>query len=335
MARLFITSPLTPRDHAEFERSVLTPVERQLIIRSFSDATYPELLEVERRGHGFYAWGLRSDPAYVEHWFHMSQGDIVLFADGGRYRRYAKVLARYENARAAREIWGDRAPEGELREYLFFLTEPVALAIELDQLTDYLPPDSPEFAPVADDVVERIEADYGSVERFARRRLLTASAGGPMVDMSGLIRLSEDEMSRLQALEPQNSKEGRQGIIDSIIRRRGHPVFRQTLLDAYERRCAITNFGAPDSLEAAYIVPYRGRFTHHASNGLLLRADVHTLFDLGKLAIDTASMTVVLADDLMDSSYRLLAGRLLRMPRETSQRPSAEALDLHRRLAGL
>ncbi len=335
MARLFIASPTTPRDHADLERSVLNPVERQLIIRSFSDATYPELLDIERRGHGFYAWGLRSDPVNVEHWFHMGQGDIVLFADEGRYRRYAKVLARYENARAAREIWGDRVPEGELREYLFFLTEPAALAIELDQLSDYLPPDAPEFAPLSDDVLERIDADYGSIERFARRRLLTAAVGGPMVDMSGLIRLSEEEMSRLRALEPQNSKDGRQAIIDSIIRRRGHPVFRQTLLDAYEWRCAITNFSAPDALEAAYIVPYRGRFTHHASNGLLLRTDVHTLFDLGKLAIDTASMTVVLADDLMDSSYRLLAGRLLRLPREESQRPSTDALDLHRRLSGL
>jgi putative restriction endonuclease len=153
--------------------------------------------------------------------------------------------------------------------------------------------------------------------------------------MSGMIRLSERDMAKLQLLEPQNSKDGRQAVVDTIIKRRGHPGFRQALLDAYEYRCAITNFTAVDALEAAYIVPFRGKSTHHASNGLLLRADVHTLFDLGKIAIDTKTMSVVICDDLLETSYRILAGRPLRYPRDESQRPSPEALDLHRRLAGL
>jgi predicted restriction endonuclease len=107
------------------------------------------------------------------------------------------------------------------------------------------------------------------------------------------------------------------------------------LLEAYEHRCAITNFNAVDALEAAYIVPFRGKFTHHPSNGLLLRADIHALFDLGKIAIDTATMSIVITDDLIETSYRILSGRPLRYPKDESQRPSSEALDLHRRLAGL
>jgi hypothetical protein len=46
-------------------------------------------------------------------------------------------------------------------------------------------------------------------------------------------------------------------------------------------------------------------------------------------------MTVILADELMESTYRILAGRPLRFPANAEQRPSTEALDLHRRLAGL
>ena len=106
-------------------------------------------------------------------------------------------------------------------------------------------------------------------------------------------------------MEPQNSKDGRQAVIDTIIKRRGHPSFRNALLEAYEYRCAITSFNAVDALEAACIVPFRGKFTHHPSNGLLLRADIHSLFDLGKIAIDTGTMSVVLdgrphADELPD-----------------------------------
>ena len=50
------------------------------------------------------------------------------------------------------------------------------------------------------------------------------------------------------------------------------------------------------------------------------------------MAIDTRNMTLVLADDLTESSYKILAGRPLRFPKDEEQRPSTEALDLHRRL---
>ena len=82
-------------------------------------------------------------------------------------------------------------------------------------------------------------------------------------------------------------------------------------------------------------MPFRGKHTNEPSNGLLLRSDIHTLFDVGKLAIDTLTMTVILADDMIHTSYRILAGRPLRYPEEPSQRPDTDALDLHRRLAGL
>lgn len=259
----------------------------------------------------------------------------MLLGQKDTYRHYAKVLGRYENAKAARSIWGDDLADDQIREFLFFLSEPIVLGLPFSELADYLPVTSVQFSRVSDGDMERIEADFGNVERFARRRLLNTSVGGPILDMSGMIRLSERDMTRLQLGEPQNSKDGRQAVIDTIIKRRGHPQFRQALLEAYEHRCAITNFDAVDTLEAACISPFRGKFTHHPSNGLLLRADIHALFDLGKIAIDTGTMSVVITDDLMESSYRILAGRPLRYPKDETQRPSSEALDLHRRLAGL
>ncbi len=335
MARIFVAVVESPQDRSELDRSVGAPIERQHIIRNFSDATCPELIDIERRGHGFYAWGLRPTPENIENWFLMSVGDFVLVAQKGSYRQYAKVLGRYENAKAARAIWGeDGAAEG-IREYLFFLSEPMSVGLPCSELADYLPVPESGFYRIPDEAMDRIEADFGNVERFARRRLLNTAVGGPILDMSGMIRVSERDLARMQLLEPQNSKDGRQAVIETIIRRRGHPTFRQALLEAYEYRCAITSFNAPDALEAACIVPFRGKFTHHPSNGLLLRSDIHTLFDLGKIAIDTGTMSVVLTDDLMQTNYRILAGRPLRYPKDESSRPSSEGLDLHRRLAGL
>ena len=264
----------------------------------------------------------------------MGVGDFVLIAYKGAYRHYAKVLGRYNNARAAQAIWGNREDDGA-RELMFFLTEPVVISLELNELNDYLPESYDEFLQIDHDTVDRVEADFRTIERFFRRRLLNTGAGGPMLDMSGIIQVTEREQTRLHAFDPENSKDGRSRVVEAVTRRRGHPTLRQNLLAAYEHQCAVTGFNATDTLEVAYIIPYRGKYTHHPSNGILLRADLHTLFDLGKIAVDTRTMTIILSDDLRDSSYRILAGRPLRYPKEESQRPSTEGLDLHRRLVGL
>lgn len=335
MARIFLAAADSPADRADLQRSVAGPVDRQHVIRSFSDATYPELLEIERRGHGFYAWGLPGRPGYLEDWFLMGVGDFVLLGQRGTLRYYARVLGRYDNPRAARAIWGPAALDEDLRQYLFFLSEPVALAIPYQDLADYLTPPDVAFQRAADAQVARILADYGSVERFARRRLLNTTAGGPVLDMSGMLRVSERDLARLQAFDTPDSKAGRQAVVEAIVKRRGQPALRNALLAAYGGSCAITGSNAQDALEVAYIVPFHGEQTHDPGNALLLRADLHTLFDLGKIAIDTGTMTVVIADDLLEGSYRLLAGRPLRQPEAADERPSTEALDLHRRLAGL
>ena len=153
--------------------------------------------------------------------------------------------------------------------------------------------------------------------------------------MSGIIQLTEREQTRLHAFDPESSKDGRAKVIEAVTRRRGHPTLRQTLLAAYDYQCAVTGFNATDALEVAYIIPYRGKHTQHPSNGILLRSDLHTLFDMGKIAVDTRTMTIILADELTETSYRILAGRPLRYPKEETQRPSTEGLDLHRRLVGL
>ncbi|MCC7329859.1 MAG: HNH endonuclease [Gammaproteobacteria bacterium] len=335
MPRIFIAGGDSPRDRNDAEKSVVHPVDRQVVIRNFSDSTYPELIEIERHARGFYAWGLPPRAEHIENWFLMARGDFVLMSHKGVLRHYARVLGRYQNERAARAIWGEEVPAEELRQYLFFLSEPIALGQPCAALADFLPENPGEFSCIDADIVRRMEAEFGSVERFIRRRLLTSAAGGPMLDVSGIIQLSERELLRMQIFDPESGKSGRNQVIESIIRRRGHPAFRQTLLAAYDFRCAISNSNALDVLEAACIAPYRGKHTYAPSNGLLLRSDLHTLFDLGKLAIDTRSMTVVIANDLLESNYRLLAGRPLRLPKDSELNPGIEALDLHRRLAGL
>ena len=70
-------------------------------------------------------------------------------------------------------------------------------------------------------------------------------------------------------------------------------------------------------------------------NGLLLRADLHNLFDLGLLSIDADKLEVVIADNLKTTTYGELLGKPLRMPSEVQLAPSRVALTAHREWAAI
>jgi hypothetical protein len=131
--------------------------------------------------------------------------------------------------------------------------------------------------------------------------------------------------------DPTSEVDARTITTRSIAQRQGQPEFRRALLAAYSGRCAITGCPVPDVLEAAHIMPYRGAHTNVVENGLLLRADLHTLFDLFLLGVDSTTWTVRIAPVLRRTPYDAYAGQALRLPTDTAARPSAEALALHLR----
>lgn len=114
----------------------------------------------------------------------------------------------------------------------------------------------------------------------------------------------------------------------AVAQRRGQPLFRAKLLDAYGGRCAITGCSAVEVLEAAHVLPYKGEHTNRLDNGLLLRADLHTLFDCGLLWI-TPEHTVALAPSLLATDYAALEGRSLALPSAQAHRPNPAHLTEH------
>jgi hypothetical protein len=136
------------------------------------------------------------------------------------------------------------------------------------------------------------------------------------------------------AFDPSSIEDARERVMGSIVRRRGQQAFREALLQRYAGRCLVTGCDVVEVLEAAHIVPYQGTSTNHAENGLLLRADIHTLFDLGLLAVG-ADLCVILHPTLRGSSHGELHGRPLLLPANAAQSPSLTALAAHREWTGL
>jgi hypothetical protein len=137
-----------------------------------------------------------------------------------------------------------------------------------------------------------------------------------------------------EAEQPMSSKapsympqeEDRRAVIQKQIReRRGQRAFRDALRRRYGDRCLVTGCRLLDVLEAAHIRPYRGENDNHAENGLLLRADIHTLFDLNLLGIEPEGLLIKLHPALGgDQHYAPLEGKKLECDGDC--RPSAEAL---------
>lgn len=115
--------------------------------------------------------------------------------------------------------------------------------------------------------------------------------------------------------------------------RLGQGTFRAVVTDAYERRCAVTGERTLPVLEAAHIRPYSEDGPHEPNNGLLLRSDLHTLFDRGYLTIDSGLRLRVSSRIRKEfengRDYCALEGHTIRPPLRGFPPPSTEYLEWH------
>jgi HNH endonuclease len=117
--------------------------------------------------------------------------------------------------------------------------------------------------------------------------------------------------------------------------RLGQGAFRVGIINAYERRCAITRERTLPALDAAHILPYEEGGEHRLGNGLLLRKDLHALFDKGYLTID-ADYTIRVSPSIKKEfengrEYYAFDGQPLVAPMDPSDRPDPSLLSWHNR----
>jgi putative restriction endonuclease len=146
----------------------------------------------------------------------------------------------------------------------------------------------------------------------------------PLTDV--LTRDAEAERDQETDDVPADDYDARQRVQRQITQRRGQADFRAALLRAYGNRCAITRCDAVEALEAAHIQPYRGPASNVVSNGLPLRSDIHTLYDLDLIAMDPDTYEIALSPRLRGTQYASLAGVRLLEPEQDSQRPNRRVL---------
>jgi len=154
------------------------------------------------------------------------------------------------------------------------------------------------------------------------------------------LRLWEQVKERLEGLgEPVVEK----NIMGDPARRYGEPLFvmprlgqgsfRVIVTDAYQRRCAITREKTLPALEAAHIQPFNENGPNRVDNGLLLRSDIHRLFDSGYVTVTTDHHFEVsnrIKEEFDNGEqYRIFHGHEIHMPPQSQFKPSPEFLSWH------
>jgi putative restriction endonuclease len=116
--------------------------------------------------------------------------------------------------------------------------------------------------------------------------------------------------------------------------RQGQGTFRVEVTDAYHRQCAVSHEHSLPVLEAAHIVEWSDTHTNDVTNGILLRADIHKLFDAGYVTIDPDGYRFVVSKRLKEDydngkEYYQLNGSHIVLPDEEAMRPDKRCLVAH------
>ncbi|MDQ1147030.1 hypothetical protein QE429_003857 [Bacillus sp. SORGH_AS 510] len=178
-------------------------------------------------------------------------------------------------------------------------------------------------------------AQPGTSKKGARISLLTNkdntqdSWNNPRAKSKSSIGKIEKNVTKKSEFSPESLSDAREKTLSSLVVRRGQPKFRKDLIEAYGGKCAVTGFDIVEALQAAHIVPYRGDDTNTVDNGLLLRSDIHDLFDLGLITIDE-SYKILLHESLLQSSYTQYHNQTINLPEKKEWYPNILYLNWHR-----
>jgi len=190
----------------------------------------------------------------------------------------------------------------------------LAQPIFLDRAAWVRPPDD---WPLSVQVGKSYDLDQGEGARVWQDVLASASSVRGGASLSG----------------PLSDPTGRYGEPTLVRPRLGQGSFRFAVTAAYASACAVTHEHSLPALEAAHIRPFAEEGSHDVSNGLLLRSDIHRLFDKGYVSITAKHEFVVsrrLKDDFDNGhSYYPLNGRTIQLPQNVAEYPDQRQLEWH------
>ncbi len=357
MTQIFVFTAGNPEARQHLADSIENKIDQRKVFGSFASSRKEELESIQEEGRGFYAWGAVPGVRNIPNWEVMQRGDYVLCVYGNTYHYVAQVLAKYENERFARRIWGGDE-NGKTWKYMYFLTEPLEIYRHLSELVGYLNAEYRGFTRISNTKVDEILNDFGSVDAFIHQEL--GSSGSGISDALGLETITEQDMDELEDAEDLNKAdvdremetirdkleedpklmEGLDRQTTQTFARPRSAAFELGVKRLYGFRCAIcgsglrTPNGKPE-VQSAHIYPKRLDGSDDVRNGICLCRKHHWAMDAGWISIDD-DYTILVRKDLPNhDDYQFIAeyeGEKVQLPSEEEAAPHTVFLQQHREL---
>ena len=316
---IFTAGDLSARKH--LDDSIKSPVSFSKLEKNIDKSIIDEKLYLIDKNN-IFCWGAMPGKNNIRNWELMKEGDYVVCVYASYYKFISKCTGKIHSPELAKDIWG--SVDNKTWEYIYFLCNPLAIDFHLNDIEIGISPIKRfgGFTKISDQRINYIKDKFSSIDNFILQTFnFNFQKSNRKIDLD-IFRKNINEQDFFNVKDIQDS---RNRILASICRRQGQGKFRKELLNAYEEKCAITNSSIPETLEAAHIIPYKGSSTNHIQNGILLRADIHTLFDLDLLRIDE-NYLIHIDKSIEDIEYRKFDGKYLRLPTNEELQPSREAL---------
>ena len=263
MTQVFIFTAGKAEAQQHLMISIEKPIDEETVFGSFASADREELERIREEGNGFYAWGAVPGLRNIPNWETMERGDYVFCVYGSAYRYVARVLAKHDNERFARRVWGEDE-DGETWEYMYFLTEPIEVNRPLQEFEGYLRGRYWGFTRISNPELEEIEEDFGSIEGLIREILDYRGEGLPEELTLGTDRSAEiaedslrvDDITHGRANdEVIHNSEGRKHIVQHVKYERSQKN-RSLAIKIHGTTCAVCKFNFDEIYGSEYAGGY-------------------------------------------------------------------------------
>lgn len=309
-----MTVLLVPATRENLRRSIEAPVPWT----DFGEHLPGPVAERLRKAHpdGAFCWAMTRHRRST--FDALAPGDEVVFSQKGtgRFTHYGRVLSKVHSVALGERLW-PKTDADKPWENIYFLERPEAASCSKVGLVTALGY-KPNFAvagptPVGAARLEAFESRFGTLRRWL------GLSDDPVERIVGATLDELERMAETGTLDAAALEDHRKRVMGEVLRRQGQGPFRDLLVAAYGGRCAITGYDQLEALEAAHVHPYTGPKSNLVENGLLLRADLHRLFDRGLITLspndnDAGGFTVQVAAEARGGLYGRLHGTALRLP---------------------
>ena len=322
MTQIFIFTAGNSSARSHLDDSIKNPIDFRKVEISLDKSQIEKLL-ISNNKKSIFCWGAMPGKNNLRNWNLMQKDDYVICVYSSHYRFISRCTGKIHSSKLANNIWGSL--DNKTWEYIYFLSRPLAIDIHLNNLEIGSSPIKSfgGFSRISDNRINDIKKKYSSLDDFVQQNFNFNFIRNKnrRIDLD----IFRENINDQDFFNVKDIQDSRDKILASICRRQGQGEFRRNLLKVYDNKCAITNSTIPETLEAAHIIPYKGSSTNHIQNGILLRADIHTLFDLNLFRIDE-NYIIYVDKSIEDNEYRNFDSKYIRLPAGEEFYPSRDAL---------